>query len=448
MLRIFVALLCWSGLSLQAADDLELTVHLHTESRRHPAILASSTGLPSPFIDALDLDLFHGGFLQKRPGHGDVEQVLRHGIETPSLASKLDRSGLHYGLHLWMEGQRCRLDAISHEGVLFSSLTYVMPTDPLEQRRLAHKLSDQLHEGLFQRPAIGATKILYVVSPDGRTGGASELWECDCDGRGARRLLQDQSLCLSPAFFPPAVGKRPEGFVVVSYRNGPPKILRGLFGLPALERLSSLPGNQFHPAFSPQRDRVAFISDATGNPDLFIQSFSSERGLLGKARQLFTAPRAAQASPCFSPDGKKIAFVSDKDGAQRIYLLEIPPVGTPLKEIVPTCITTRHKENTAPSWSQDGRYIAYCAKVEGIRQIWIRDLVTGQEKALTSGPHHKENPCWAPDSLHLVFNTAINRKSELFVANLHEEGAIRISDGQGLKRFPAWEPRFPMTSSP
>jgi TolB protein len=425
------------------AEELELTVHLHTASKRQPCVYSIPAGVPPSFAEALELDLFHGGFFHRKPGHQDLEYLLGQGVETSGLAQKMGRSGLSYGITLWREGERVRLDSISDQGMLCSSLTYIMPTDPLEQRRIAHRMSDEVHEALFRRPPIGQTKILYVTSAEGKPGGATEVWECDCDGFGARKLMTDHHLAVSPAFLPPAPGRRPDGFVLVSYRLGPPKLWWSSFAKSSMERLSPLPGNQFHPSLSPQRDRIAFVCDAAGNPDLFIQAFSPERGVLGKARQLYTASRSVQASPCFSPDGNRIAFVSDQDGAQRIYILDIPPVGTPLNQIKPVCVTKRHKENTAPAWSPDGRFLAYCAKVDGVRQIWIRDLQTGEEKPLTSGPQHKENPSWAPDSLHLVFNSANNRRSELYVANLHEEGAVRISQGSGLKRFPAWEPRFP-----
>jgi TolB protein len=426
------------------AEELELTVHLHTSSKRHPAALFLEAHLPNEFRQALEMAVMHGGFFSLPAGHGDLEKQLKEGIDTPGLASKLARSGLSYGLTLWKEGDRCRLDSISHEGLLCSSLTYVIPNDPQEQRRLAHRLGDELHQALFQRPPIGQTKILYVLSPDGKTGGQTELWECDIDGSGARKILSDQHCCICPSYLPPSAGKRSDGFALVSYRFGPAKIMKGRIGTGSMERLSTLPGNQFHPTFSPQRDRIAFICDATGNPDLFIQSFSPERGLIGKARQIFTAARSVQASPCFSPNGKQVAFVSDKDGGQKIYILDIPPPETPLKEIRPHCISRRNRENTAPAWSPDGRYIAYCAKVDGVRQIWITDLQSGEEKALTSGPQHKENPSWAPDSLHLIFNSVAVRQSELYITSLHEEGAWRISSGAGLKRFPVWEPRYPL----
>jgi len=60
---------------------------------------------------------------------------------------------------------------------------------------------------------------------------------------------------------------------------------------------------------NPCETRIAFISDITGNPDLFLQDFSPEKGPIGKPRQIFTTHQATQGSPTFSPDGKRIALL-------------------------------------------------------------------------------------------------------------------------------------------
>jgi TolB protein len=103
-------------------------------------------------------------------------------------------------------------------------------------------------------------------------------------------------------------------------------------------------------------------------------------------------------------------------------------------------ISKQNRENSCPCWSPDGTKLAYSAKTGGIRQIWIYDFATQEERQLTSGPGNKENPYWAPDSHHLVFNSTGEESSELYVVNLSQPDAVRITKGPGKKHYPAWGP--------
>jgi TolB protein len=200
-------------------------------------------------------------------------------------------------------------------------------------------------------------------------------------------------------------------------------------------RVIELSGNQLLPAIAPKQDKMAFICDASGRADLFMQDLNPETGEMGKPVQLFSYPRSTQASPTFSPDGSQIAFVSDKDGAPRIYLV---PATHHEKRASPLLLTKRNTENSCPSWSPDGKKIAFSAKTKGTRQIWIYDVGAGEEWQLTDGTGNKENPSWAPDSEHLVFNSTDGHTSELYLVNLNQPDVIKITSGPGVKHYPSW----------
>ncbi len=314
-----------------------------------------------------------------------------------------------------------------------------------EDRRLIHRVADAVHRQLFGAPGVTQTRILYTVRSVEEGKEYSEVWQSDYDGANARQITQRSAgYCVTPAYIPPRPGDQANQFFYVSYETGIPKIYLASIHNGKGKRFFTLSGNQLMPTMNRQRDHVAFISDAAGNPDLFIQPFSPEKGPQGIPRHLYSARYAVQGTPSFSPEGQRIAFVSNKGGSPRIYVMAIPPKGTPLREINPVLITKYNRENTAPCWSPDGTKLAYCSKTKGIRQIWVYDFLAGVERQLTDGKHHKENPTWAPNSLHLMYNTSDAGACELYLINLKQAKASKVSSGPGEKRFPTWEPRVSM----
>ncbi len=306
-------------------------------------------------------------------------------------------------------------------------------------RRVIHRFSDAFTALVSGKAGIAASRILYALQVPEGTEWKSEIWETDYDGENRRQITQEKSYCITPTFFPCKGSFTENKFLYVNYKNGQPKIYISSFDKGQGTPLVSLRGNQLLPAISKKGDMMAFISDAGGRADLFVQPFSKAHGPIGKPMQAFSFPRSVQASPTFRPDGKKIAFVSDKNGTPRIFLINTPLPGKDSKPR-PLCITKKYRHNTCPAWSPDGTKLAYSAIVDGTRQIMVYDFLTKEEIQLTVGKSHKENPSWAPNSLHLIYNTVDPSSSELFIINLKQKESLQITSGAGKKHYPAWEP--------
>lgn len=395
--------------------------------------------------DVLRFDLLQSGRITLQGKNPEKEALLSANMIKESLVHpiwKQDRT--QYVVHLCMEESFLTAMIYSVEFTHLKTIKNIKVTGNLEEdRSCIHLLADQIHKILFNLEGIASTKILYTVQlPIANSSDreySSQIWECDYDGANARKLTSDKNYCLTPIYYPKSKAK-PQQFLYVTYEKGPSKIYISSLDDPNPEPFIQLRGNQLLPTISRDRSKIAFICDAGGRADLFVQPLHPERGLLGKPIQAYTFPFAVQASPTFSPDGKKIAFVSDKDKTPRIYLIEAPHYskGRTLPEA--QCLTRKHPENTCPNWSPDGKKLAYSAKIDGVRQIFIYDFETKEESQLTSGKSHKENPCWAPDSFHIVFNTADTHSSELHLVNLNQSACHKITSGPGKKHYPAWQP--------
>ncbi len=124
-----------------------------------------------------------------------------------------------------------------------------------------------------------------------------------------------------------------------------------------LTPLTTDPGYQAEPTFSPDGETIAYVSDRDGNFEIYLQQVSG-----GPAINL-TRDRAADIQPAFSPDGRQIAFVSDRSGGGDVFVAgpSLPMVGGDIW-LMPALGGAARRivgPGNFPSWSPDGRAIVY-----------------------------------------------------------------------------------------
>lgn len=405
---------------VRLSTDVQL-MPLHIEKIKH-----ENSPFPSDYLNKLEaileFDLNHNGMTYRETSKKKAFYTVQLTIkENKTLSAVIESKNGNMGKNI--------------DGLVLSG-------NLNKDRRQMHQLADAIHKVLFDKEGIATTRILYTIKKRNKENTwVSEIWEADYDGENSRCIINNNSFNLSPVYIPSTRGNKCSSFLYVSYKVAQPKIFVGSLADGSSARFCTMRGNQHMPVISKQRDKVAFISDITSNPDLFLQPFHPEKGLQGKPFQIFAAKQATQGSPSFDPEGNRIAFVSNKDGSPRVYVMTIPKPGAPINEISTHLVTKHSRESSAPAWSPDGSKLAYCALTNGIRQIWIYDFNTKEERQLTQGPGNKENPTWAPNSLSIMFNSSDRGACDLYLINLNQPKATKITTGPGEKRFPNWEPR-------
>ncbi len=90
---------------------------------------------------------------------------------------------------------------------------------------------------------------------------------------------------------------------------------------PHLLQAQQTPADNYHPAWSHDGTKIAFMSERDGNPEIYLMDAD------GSNQTRLTDHPAADWSPSWSPDGKRIAFSSDRAGHHEIYVMNADGTG-------------------------------------------------------------------------------------------------------------------------
>ena len=125
----------------------------------------------------------------------------------------------------------------------------------------------------------------------------------------------------------------------------------------SLTALTTDPGYEGEPTFSPDGETIAYVSDRTGNFEIFLKQVSG-----GPDINITNNP-ADDVQPAFSPDGKQIAFVSTRRQALSLVYqtFDTPPMGGDIWVMPALGGSARliARSGNLPSWSPDGSSILY-----------------------------------------------------------------------------------------
>ena len=184
------------------------------------------------------------------------------------------------------------------------------------------------------------------------------------------------------------------------------------------------------PAWSHDGTRLVFVSDRTGDPEVYVQELD------GTAAQRLTYTPGRDAHPSFSPGGRQIAFQSPREGIHtNLYLMDADGANQ-------RRITSHTGFAGMPVWSPDGRFLAYqwTPDLEAAKwRLMLLEIATGTTRQLTDGRAQDQVINWAPDGKRFVFHSDRFGKNQLLSLTL--DGAVqRLTTTAFDDRNGAWFP--------
>ena len=190
-----------------------------------------------------------------------------------------------------------------------------------------------------------------------------------------------------------------------SDRLGVPQIyLTDLLGEGA-HAITSMPDGACQPAWSPDGRRLVFVSPCAG-PNLIGLDPPKNTGLYminadGSDLTPLTTVPGGDFEPAWSPDGTRIAFTSYRDGNMQIYLLNLDDQS--VRRISKLDGTTEARQ---ASWLPSGNRIVFAARRLGIYQIWaMDDTGANAQQIIRSGKSYWDYfPVGSKDGKVIIFS--------------------------------------------
>ncbi|MDD5391899.1 MAG: Tol-Pal system beta propeller repeat protein TolB [Thiothrix sp.] len=104
----------------------------------------------------------------------------------------------------------------------------------------------------------------------------------------------------------------------------------------------------------------------------------------------------------------------------------------------PRTIASSRQPVMSPSWSPDGRQLAYVSYESGRPMVYVQDLASGGKRAVSDPGKSTTSPAWSPDGRSLAVSVANRGDYDIFVVGANGGGMRQITNSRGIDTEPQW----------
>jgi TolB protein len=348
-------------------------------------------------------------------------------LDPASFPAQLQGEGLGFSSALWTQVGAQAVIKMKASGGQLEGRVYVVargdqPTltksyRAADIRDAVHDFANDVVQSFTGKRGVFGSRIAFALNR-----GQREIGAVDMDGGRMAVLTKMGSDNLLPAYSPGGAE-----IAFTSYaRNNPDLWIVSASGGRA-RRVSQKPGLNTGAAWSPDGRAIALTLSHEGNSEIYRISPDDGR-VLGR----LTQSPAIDSSPSYSPDGSQIAFVSNRQGSPQIFVM--PAGGGGAKRV-----TFQGKYNQTPRFSPrtDKPQIAFTGRDEkGVFDVFILDLKTNRiDRIQPTARGSNLDPTWSPDGRLLAYTSS---RGGIFVYNPETRHEVQIWKGSASS--PSWGP--------
>jgi Tol biopolymer transport system component/DNA-binding winged helix-turn-helix (wHTH) protein len=220
-----------------------------------------------------------------------------------------------------------------------------------------------------------------------------------------------------------------------STRGGTPSLWRVAVAGGEPERLSVGGDNTYYPSVSLQGHRLSYTRLSGGTP-IYQIDLTGEPASQRKIARKLLASTQNDGSPRYSPDGKRIAFQSDRSGSPEIWMCDSD--GQNLTQL------TFFRKGVAGTaqWSPDGRQLAFDYRASGMADVYVIDIGGGVPRRITTEDSDDSVPSWSKDGRYLYFGSNRSGSLQIWKAPLDGGPLVQITKQGGFTGFESSDGKY------
>lgn len=320
-------------------------------------------------------------------------------------------SGNRLRARMWL------VDVIKQQSVLGKEYE----ASPSDARMIAHRFANEILKYFTGFYGPFGTQIAFST----KIGRFKEIAIMDMDGSNIRQLTNERSLATSVSWAPNG-----KSLIFTSYKARVPDLFTIDIFSRAMRNLTNNADLELSPHYMRNGTILASINEGIADSHLVLLDGN------GRMIKRLTPGRGViDVSGQWSPDESQIIFCSNRGGGPQIYVMNAN--GSDIHRI--SFVTSNYC--TSPAWSPKGDKVSFICRADAGFNLFVANPDGSNSMQLTSYGDN-EDPTWSPDGRYIAFSSTLGKGVIPSIALIRADGAglKQITKSRSGDYNPSWGP--------